>query len=186
VSKQKKDEQSIIPKLDLEKFEFSPPGPMGWSFSEYEQMLDNLDSIVLDQNTVKEQLSLLEGKELVELSMDGVSSNYKLSVNAFDTLKKFLSENLNVDVIEVEVTVSSPRVEKIMESNPLNNKDELMKNSFDYKDELMKNDLDYEDEIEIKKEEIKSRVRIVKVDEGIKNPWISPVLSSTNVKKGKK
>ncbi|RYM05628.1 hypothetical protein EWH99_05335 [Sporolactobacillus sp. THM7-7] len=30
-----------IPKVDLEQYRFSPPGPMGWSASEYEKILDD-------------------------------------------------------------------------------------------------------------------------------------------------
>ncbi|MFS1515553.1 hypothetical protein V1503_03395 [Bacillus sp. SCS-151] len=55
-----------IPKLDLAKFTFSPPGPMGWSISEYEQILDNIDQIVLNELAVKNHLSSLEGVILQE------------------------------------------------------------------------------------------------------------------------
>ncbi|MGB8000357.1 MAG: hypothetical protein WCF60_09760, partial [Anaerobacillus sp.] len=30
-----------IPKLDLEEFHFSPPGSMGWSYAEYEKIVDS-------------------------------------------------------------------------------------------------------------------------------------------------
>ncbi|MDX8362533.1 hypothetical protein [Cytobacillus sp. IB215316] len=55
-----------IPKLDLAKFTFSPPGPMGWSITEYEQILDNIDQIVLNELAVKNHLSSLEGVILQE------------------------------------------------------------------------------------------------------------------------
>ncbi|MGM7680891.1 hypothetical protein ACSVDA_01930 [Cytobacillus sp. Hm23] len=55
-----------IPKLDLAKFTFSPPGPMGWSTTEYEQILDNIDQIVLNELAVKNHLSSLEGVILQE------------------------------------------------------------------------------------------------------------------------
>lgn len=31
-----------ITQVDLKKYEFSPPGPMGWTAKEYEKMIDNL------------------------------------------------------------------------------------------------------------------------------------------------
>ncbi|MDX8364407.1 hypothetical protein SLH52_04435 [Cytobacillus sp. IB215665] len=60
------DKANKIPKLDLAKFTFSPPGPMGWSISEYEQILDNIDQIVLNELAVKNHLSSLEGVILQE------------------------------------------------------------------------------------------------------------------------
>lgn len=43
-------EHSTIPKLDLEEFQFSPPGSMGWSYAEYEKIVDS-DDQVLTVNT---------------------------------------------------------------------------------------------------------------------------------------
>ncbi|MCA0987843.1 hypothetical protein [Guptibacillus algicola] len=34
-------QQKAIPKLDLEDFRFSPPGSMGWSYAEYEKIIDS-------------------------------------------------------------------------------------------------------------------------------------------------
>ncbi|WP_377889558.1 hypothetical protein [Alkalihalobacillus sp. R86527] len=34
-------EQKAIPKLELEEFRFSPPGSMGWSYAEYEKIIDS-------------------------------------------------------------------------------------------------------------------------------------------------
>ncbi|KMM38876.1 hypothetical protein [Guptibacillus hwajinpoensis] len=45
-----KQDHSTIPKLDLEDFQFSPPGSMGWSFAEYEKIV-NSDEQVLTVDT---------------------------------------------------------------------------------------------------------------------------------------
>lgn len=35
-------EEKGITRVDLSKYEFSPPGPMGWTAKEYEKMVENL------------------------------------------------------------------------------------------------------------------------------------------------
>ncbi|MBM7622024.1 hypothetical protein JOC95_003934 [Bacillus tianshenii] len=64
-------ENPKIPKLELDKFTFSPPGPMGWNMAEYEQLLENPDQLVLNEDTVNSQLHSLKGIQLVEFSMSG-------------------------------------------------------------------------------------------------------------------
>ncbi|MGE6599991.1 hypothetical protein [Bacillus proteolyticus] len=61
-------EEIVIPILDLEKFVFSPPGPMGWELSEYEQQ----KNIVLNESSVLENLVIIKEIELVELPKDGL------------------------------------------------------------------------------------------------------------------
>ncbi|MFS1514179.1 hypothetical protein VQL36_17375 [Chengkuizengella sp. SCS-71B] len=56
----------------MEKFKFSPPGPMGWSFAEYEKMLENHEKIVLNESAVEENLANLEGKPLQEYPSVGL------------------------------------------------------------------------------------------------------------------
>lgn len=43
-SGQPSEEQGIT-RVDLSKYEFSPPGPMGWTAEEYEKMIENLQSM---------------------------------------------------------------------------------------------------------------------------------------------
>ena len=63
--------QQQIPILNLEQFSFSPPGPMGWSFSEYEKLLDNPDTVVQDLSNINKQIASLEGVPLVEFPLSG-------------------------------------------------------------------------------------------------------------------
>jgi hypothetical protein len=66
------DEQhSNIPKLDIEKFTFFPPGPMGWSISEYESLLENPGQEVQNESSVNEKLVSFEETELVALPIEG-------------------------------------------------------------------------------------------------------------------
>ncbi|PEA92995.1 hypothetical protein CON66_26805 [Bacillus cereus] len=61
-------EEIVIPILDLEKFVFSPPGPMGWELSEYEQQ----KNIVLNESSVLENLAIIKEGELEELPKIGL------------------------------------------------------------------------------------------------------------------
>ncbi len=61
-------EEIVIPILDLEKFVFSPPGPMGWELSEYEQQ----KNIVLNESSVLENLAIIKEVELEELPKIGL------------------------------------------------------------------------------------------------------------------
>ncbi|HDR7624565.1 MULTISPECIES: hypothetical protein [Bacillus cereus group] len=61
-------EEIVIPILDLEKFVFSPPGPMGWELSEYEQQ----KNIVLNESSVLENLAIIKEIELEELPKIGL------------------------------------------------------------------------------------------------------------------
>ncbi|MED3219059.1 hypothetical protein P4380_22200 [Bacillus thuringiensis] len=61
-------EEIVIPILDLEKFVFSPPGPMGWELSEYEQQ----KNIVLNESSVLENLEIIKEIELEELPKIGL------------------------------------------------------------------------------------------------------------------
>ncbi|PLR82114.1 hypothetical protein CVD25_09170 [Bacillus canaveralius] len=56
-----------FPKLELSNFSFSPPGPMGWSFSQYEKILEKPADILnssLKRSTGFE--TLLEGQKIIE------------------------------------------------------------------------------------------------------------------------
>ncbi|NBI29906.1 hypothetical protein [Chengkuizengella marina] len=96
------DSQFNIPKLELEKFKFSPPGPMGWSFAEYEKMLENHEKIVLNESAVEENLANLEGKRLQEYPSEGLVSQ--------DT-------NESLEGVGVEETLQSMKTEKVIDDS---------------------------------------------------------------------
>jgi len=58
---------SKIPTVDIRKYEFSPPGPMGWSFQEYEKLLENPDYFLNEQSQFSKLLDSIEDTELIEL-----------------------------------------------------------------------------------------------------------------------
>ncbi len=79
-------EEIVIPILDLEKFVFSPPGPMGWELSEYEQQ----KNIVLNESSVLENLAIIKEVELEELPKIGL----------LDLEEKSLPKNTMIDVVQ--------------------------------------------------------------------------------------
>ncbi|HWO77072.1 MAG TPA: hypothetical protein VNM69_14440 [Bacillus sp. (in: firmicutes)] len=53
-----KKKKAKIPKLEIEKFTFSPPGRMGWSYSEYESMMDNPEKTLKESDRKENQVEL--------------------------------------------------------------------------------------------------------------------------------
>ena len=56
-----------IPKLDLEEFHFSPPGSMGWSYAEYEKIVDSDEEQLEMTSTSTITSSMVPDQPLIEL-----------------------------------------------------------------------------------------------------------------------
>lgn len=147
-------ENPKIPKLELEKFIFSPPGPMGWNMAEYEKMLQNLDQLVLNEETVTSQLETLRKHELVELALSGVLHaqlpiTENIEINSQEEEEVEVASNVEVENVE------GMDYEEIMETE-----EETVETG--------------EEIIEI--EEIvvpKKRVTIIVEEQDLKQPWIA-------------
>ncbi|PLR76077.1 hypothetical protein CU633_17520 [Bacillus sp. V3-13] len=61
-----KRRNSSFPKLELSKFSFSPPGPMGWSFSQYQNILENPADIAKSNLNSSVGLETWEGQQIIE------------------------------------------------------------------------------------------------------------------------
>lgn len=109
-------ESPKIPKLDLGKFTFSPPGPMGWNMAEYEKMLQNPDELVLNETAVNSQLHSLLKNDLVELSMSGeFKGQEQVAIK-----KRPLSES--EEVIELDIIMENEEIiEEEEEKIPVSN-----------------------------------------------------------------
>lgn len=90
-------EEIIIPILDLEKFVFSPPGPMGWELSEYEQQ----KNIVLNESSVLENLAVIKEVELEELPKIGLLDLEEESPPKTTMIDEVQDKEIQ-DVIELE------------------------------------------------------------------------------------
>ncbi|CAG9620284.1 hypothetical protein [Sutcliffiella rhizosphaerae] len=152
-------ENSKIPKLELEKFVFSPPGPMGWNMAEYEKMLKNPDQLVLNETTVHSQLEALSSNALVELSLSG-----KLSTNKHRSKDEEVLDDEDIIEIKVEEEVEEIDYEHENEENL---------------EEDIEEELEEEEVIEEEIEVPKIKVTIVVEDSNLKLPWISINIKSS-------
>ncbi|WP_410983020.1 hypothetical protein [Bacillus cereus] len=102
-----KQEKMVIPLLDLDKFIFSPPGPMGWALSEYEQTMNKPQDIVLNELSVVENLAAVKQEELVELPtirfLDSKEEEYNQEIATSKELVEAVNEEINTEINE-EVT----------------------------------------------------------------------------------
>ncbi|PFB30274.1 hypothetical protein [Bacillus cereus] len=90
-------EEIVIPILDLEKFVFSPPGPMGWELSEYEQQ----KNIVLNEFSVLENLAIIKEGELEELPKIGLLDLEDKSATKTTMIDEVQDKEIQ-DVMELE------------------------------------------------------------------------------------
>ncbi|WP_404449341.1 hypothetical protein LG307_07070 [Sutcliffiella horikoshii] len=155
-------ESPKIPKLELEKFTFSPPGPMGWNMAEYEKMLQNPDQLVLNETTVNSQLHSLLKHELVELSMNGaLKDQVQVSIK-----KETLSEN-----------------DKVVDQNIIMENEEAAEPEFSpNNDELEDNEEIIEEEEKIPVSNIK--VTIIVEEKALKLPLITFKSTSSQKRRG--
>jgi hypothetical protein len=156
-----------IPKLELEKFTFSPPGPMGWSMSEYEKMLneDGAGIVPTSNNSFRPEINL-EGKQLVEMGL-GQSKNEIHLVKESPTVSNEIEET----VVETNKEVEDEVVLKHTESENL---DEKAINQIHVAEE----ELELEPEIEPEPVKPKNKVTIIIQEESLRKPWISPTTQS--------
>ncbi|MBC6972166.1 hypothetical protein H9I32_06965 [Bacillus sp. Xin] len=102
-----KQEKMVIPLLDLDKFIFSPPGPMGWALSEYEQTMNKPQDIVLNELSVVENLAAVKQEELVELPtirfLDSKEEEHNQEIATSEELVEAVNEEVNTEINE-EVT----------------------------------------------------------------------------------
>jgi hypothetical protein len=124
-------EQAKIPKLDLDQFSFSPPGPMGWSFAEYEKMLENLGHVVLNEKSVKENLQVLEQKELIELGAD--MKNPSTETVQTDTAENIVHQQNTIESTEAkEAAVElAENGEKVKDKNEFSTTPDLIEEETD-------------------------------------------------------
>ncbi|WP_259415684.1 hypothetical protein [Bacillus toyonensis] len=124
-------EEIVIPILDLEKFMFSPPGPMGWEMSEYEQTLEEQKDIVLDESSILENLAIIQNIELVELptvgllELETISSKTDTLVKDMDTgiydedIQTVEEEAVQLDSITTEPEKPKIKIKIVTPNDPL-------------------------------------------------------------------
>ncbi|MGE7887065.1 hypothetical protein ACQKN7_06515 [Bacillus cereus] len=109
-------EEIVIPILDLEKFMFSPPGPMGWEMSEYEQTLEKQKDIVLDESSILENLAIIQNIELVELPTVGLLELETISSKTKNIDDEIYDEDIQIveeEAVQLESITTEPEKPKI-------------------------------------------------------------------------
>lgn len=156
-------ESPKIPKLELEKFTFSPPGPMGWNMAEYEQLLENPDQLVLNESTVNSQLDALKGIQLVEFSLSG-------ELKAKHTAKSMPDTEGKLEEVPEIIIEESDLEEKVPEEVPEEIAEEVP-------EEVAEEEV--AEEITEVPEPPQKKVTIIIKETSLKMPWVSPLLSMT-------
>ncbi|MED2040953.1 hypothetical protein P4V58_28175 [Bacillus wiedmannii] len=175
-------EEIVIPILDLEKFVFSPPGPMGWELSEYEQQ----KNIVLNESSVLENLEIIKEIELEELPKIGLldleeQSSQKTTI--IDEVKDEVKVEVKVEEIQktrkkkkkkkkktIELEEKSPRKITIIDEV----KDEETQNAI----EIEEQNPEQNEVVPTQIEKPKVKFKIITPDQPLKSPWIANLVKS--------
>ncbi|MDT3497379.1 hypothetical protein NLU03_24145 [Bacillus toyonensis] len=189
-------EEIVIPILDLEKFVFSPPGPMGWELSEYEQQ----KNIVLNESSVLENLETIKEIELEELPKIGLldleeQSSQKTTI--IDEEKDEIKDEVKNEVKnEVKDEVKDEEIQKTRKTRKKKKKKkkkaiELEEKSpqkttiiDEVKDEETQNAIEIEQNPEQNEvvptqiEKPKVKFKIITPDQPLKSPWIANLVKS--------
>ncbi|MGS0534352.1 hypothetical protein ACU80C_31745 (plasmid) [Bacillus mycoides] len=198
-------EEIVIPILDLEKFVFSPPGPMGWELSEYEQQ----KNIVLNESSVLENLAIIKEIELEELPKIGLldleeQSPQKTTIidevkdkevqNAIELEEQSPQKNTIIDEVKDE-EIQKTRKKKTKKKKTKKKKKntiELEEQSpqkttiiDEVKDEEIQNAIELKEQnpeqnevVPTQIEKPKVKVKIITPDHPLKTPWIAKLVKN--------
>ncbi|OPD41716.1 hypothetical protein [Bacillus thuringiensis] len=171
-------EEIVIPILDLEKFVFSPPGPMGWELSEYEQQ----KNIVLNESSVLENLEIIKEIELEELPKIGLLDLEEQSSQK-TTIKDEVKDEVKDEEIQktrkkkkkkkkktIELEEKSPRKTTIIDEV----KDEETQNAI----EIEEQNPEQNEVVPTQIEKPKVKFKIITPDQPLKSPWIANLVKS--------
>jgi hypothetical protein len=168
-------ENAPIPKLELEKFTFSPPGPMGWSLSEYEKMLNENGAgiVTTSPNRFRPEVNL-EGKQLVEMGLDQ-SKSESHPVKEYPTV----SNKVEKTVVE---TYKEDEDEGALKHDEQENLEEKPINQVQMLEEELELVPEPEPEPEPEPVKPKTKVTIIIQEESLRKPWTSPTIQSRKKK----
>ncbi|HDR8042671.1 hypothetical protein ACTFSP_22580 [Bacillus cereus group sp. MYBK108-2] len=170
-------EEIVIPILDLEKFVFSPPGPMGWELSEYEQQ----KNIVLNESSVLENLEIIKEIELEELPKIGL-----LDLEEKSPQKTTIIDEVKDEEIQKTRKTTKKKRKKKKNKIELDEKSPQKTTIIDeVKDEETQNSIEIEEQkpeqnevVPTQIEKPKVKVKIITPDHPLKSPWIANLVKS--------
>jgi hypothetical protein len=176
-------EEIVIPILDLEKFVFSPPGPMGWELSEYEKQ----KNIVLNESSVLENLAIIKEIELEELPKIGLLDLEEQSPQKTTIIDEVKDEEIQKTRKKkkkktktktkkkktkntIELEERSPQKTTIIDEV----KDEEIQNAI----ELKEQNPEQNEVVPTQIEKPKVKVKIITPDHPLKTPWIAKLVKN--------
>ncbi|PEY59139.1 MULTISPECIES: hypothetical protein [Bacillus] len=161
-------EEIVIPILDLEKFVFSPPGPMGWELSEYEQQ----KNIVLNESSVLENLAIIKEIELEELPKIGLLDLEEESPQK----TKIINEVKDEEVQKTRKTKKTKKKKKKRKKSTIIDevKDEETQNAIEIEEQYPEQNGVVPAQIE----KPKVKVKIITPDHPLRSPWIANLVKS--------
>ncbi|PER35516.1 hypothetical protein COL26_28980 [Bacillus thuringiensis] len=171
-------EEIVIPILDLEKFVFSPPGPMGWEMSEYEQQ----KNIVLNESSVLENLEIIKEIELEELPKIGL-----LDLEEKSPQKTIIQDEVKDEVkdeVQGEEIQKTKKKKRKKKKNTIELEDKSPQKTTiidEVKDEETQNAIEIEERNEVVPAQIekpKVKVKIITPDQPLKSPWVAKLVQS--------
>jgi HD superfamily phosphohydrolase len=158
-------EEIVIPILDLEKFVFSPPGPMGWELSEYEQQ----KNIVLNESSVLENLAIIKEIELEELPKIGL----------LDLEEESPQKTTIIDEVKDEEVQKTRKTTKTKKKKKKRKKTTIeLEGESSQKTTIIDEVKDEETQNAIEIEKPKVKVKIITSDQPLKSPWIANLVKS--------
>ncbi|UYX55744.1 hypothetical protein M3Y14_31230 (plasmid) [Bacillus thuringiensis] len=197
-------EEIVIPILDLEKFVFSPPGPMGWELSEYEQQ----KNIVLNESSVLENLAIIKEIELEELPKIGLLDLEEQSPQNTTIIDEVKDKEVQ-NAIELEEQspqnttiideVKDEEIQKTRKKKKKKKKKKKTKNTIELeeqspqnttiideaKDEEIQNAIEIEEQspeqnevVPTQIEKPKVKVKIITPDHPLKSPWMAKLVKN--------
>lgn len=174
---EKSKRNAPIPKVELENFNFSPAGPMGWSISEYEKMLneEQLENISTTNINFRSKINL-EGKQLVELGMDeskldkdNRANKNKDEESSSETIYR-KKEELDLEDVEPLENSGELELDQYQERDPETELEIVSDTESEIETEL-ESEIEPEPEPEPEPEEPKNKVTIIIKEGSLKKPW---------------
>ncbi|HFK1464451.1 MULTISPECIES: hypothetical protein [Bacillus cereus group] len=177
-------EEIVIPILDLEKFVFSPPGPMGWELSEYEQQ----KNIVLNESSVLENLAIIKEIELEELPKIGLLDLEEESPQKTTIIDEVKDEEVQKTRKTLKTKTKTKKKKKKRKKTTIELEGESPQKTTiidEVKDEETQNAIEIEEQnpeqnevVPTQIEKPKVKVKIITSDQPLKSPWIANLVKS--------
>lgn len=164
-----------LPTITLSQFVFSPPGPMGWGLTEYENKVKSQEEVIIENPIDLENEANTVTSEFMEFSLDGTLNEISKGLEGSSTDSFVLNSEKDNSVkdgvgakdfeIPMEDITAINGLEVQIDETPVE-KEELL-NSEEKEEERLEEIKEPEEE-NVKK----PRVKIIIREQILKGPWL--------------